>query len=243
MKIFKIIAASLLTISLSANAFSQTVDEIVDKVNAARGGVEKLKAIKSVVQESSMAVQGMEIPMNQTAVAGKGYRMELSVMGNSLTVAVTPDGGWGIVPAMMGGSGSPEDLPADQLKSEKGKIDPAGELFNYKEKGSKIELIGKEAVNGKDAYNLKLTTAGGFVTNYYIDAASYLPVKTKATIAQMGQEFEQEIYFSDFKVVEGVQFPHALQMTSPMGGMMDVKTNKIVVNGTVDENVFKKPAK
>ncbi|SDL55836.1 outer membrane lipoprotein-sorting protein [Siphonobacter aquaeclarae] len=230
-----------LVVTLSAQA--QTVDEIIDKHIAARGGADKLKNIKTLVVENSMSMQGMDIPMKQIIVSGRGMRMEISVMGNDMITAVDGDKGWMIRPAMMGGTGEPEDLPADQIKSSKRQMDPAGPLFNYKEKGSTVALVGKEKLDKKDVYHLKITTEGNAI-DYFIDADTYLLSKQVANVNMNGQETSQEMAFSDYKPVDGIQFAHTMETSAPMGGgSMVITINKVVVNGPVDDKLFTKPAK
>ena len=242
MKTNKLMAAAV-AVLMSASAFAQTADEIVTKHIAARGGADKLKGIQSVVMENSMTVQGMEIPMTQTIVAGKGFRQEMSVMGNQMITAIEGDKGWMIRPAMMGGTGEPEDLPAEAVKGQGGSLDPGGPLFNYQTKGTTVELVGTEKVNGKDAYHLKVTGKDGGVSDHWIDAASFLETKVKRTVSQGGQEVVSEVTFSDFKDVDGIKFPYTMETENPMAGAMTITTSKVTVNGKVDENIFKKPVK
>ena len=54
-----------------------------------------------------------------------------------------------------------------------------GPLVDYKEKGNQIELVGKEDVEGKPAYRLKLTSKKGEVRSYLFDAATYHLVNGK----------------------------------------------------------------
>lgn len=242
MKTNKLMAAAV-ALLVSASALAQTADEVVTKHIAARGGADKLKGIQTLVMENSMSVQGMEIPMTQTIVAGKGFRQEMSIMGNQMITVMEGDKGWMIRPAMMQGTGEPEDLPADALKGQGSSLDPAGALFNYQEKGSKVELVGTEKVNGKDAHHLKVTSKDGSVSEHWIDTASFLETKVKRTVNQGGQEIVSEITFSDFKDVDGIKFPYTMETENPMAGAMTITTNKVVVNGKVDDNIFKKPAK
>ncbi|WP_031528117.1 outer membrane lipoprotein-sorting protein [Dyadobacter crusticola] len=234
-KLFLAIAATM----ISAGSFAQTVDEIVDKHVAALGGMDKIKAINTLVTDRSLAVQGMEIPNKTTLVVGKAVRNESTVMGNSMVQVVADSKGWMIRPTMMGGTGEPEDMPADQLKQQMSSLDPFGGLVGYKEKGNKVELIGKEQVDKKDVFHLKLTTPEGQVVDEYVDANTYLITKVKATMN--GQE--GEIEFSDYKEVQGVKFPNTMDISNPQMGTMSFITNKIVVNTPVDEAIFKKPVK
>ncbi|GAB4038327.1 LolA family protein [Spirosoma jeollabukense] len=222
----------------SISAYAQTVDEIVDKHVTAMGGLDKLKGVTSLVTERSLSVQGMEIPTKTTILVGKAMRTESSVMGNSMIQVVDGNTGWMIRPAMMQGTGEPEDMPADQLKQQLGQLDPFGALVNYKDKGNKVELVGKEKVDKADAYHLKVTTKDGQVMDEYIDATTNLVSKVKTTMN--GQD--GEISFSDYKTVEGIPFANTLDISSPQGALTMV-TTKITVNPKVDETIFKKPAK
>lgn len=239
MKLQKTLVAAFVALSLSATSFAQTADEIIAKHLAARGGADKMAAVKTLVVDNSMAVQGMDIPMVTTSVVGKGQRMELTVMGNAMVTVTTPGAGWMIQPAMMGGSGSPEDMPADQTKEiSADDLNPFAPLANYKTSGTAIELVGTEKVNGKDAYNLKISK-GGKSSNVYIDVATSMMVKTKGP--GMGGA-EQEIVMADFKAVDGIMFPFTMTTASPMGGDMTITCNKVLINTPIDDKVFVKPA-
>lgn len=235
MKMNKLFATAVAAF-ISVGSFAQTVDEIVDKHIAALGGADKLKSVNSIVAERSLSVQGMEIPTVSTLVVGKAVRSESTVMGNSMVQAYDGTSAWMIRPTMMGGTGEPEDMPADQLKQLKGQLDPFGPLFNYKTKGNKVELVGKEKVDKKDNYHLKITTADGDVMDQYIDANTYLLTKTKASAN--GQDVE--ISFSDYKDVEGVKIAYTMDIANQMGNLAFL-TNKIKINSTVDDAVFKRP--
>ncbi len=237
MKTNKLLVATLAAF-VSISSYAQTVDEIVDKHIAAMGGADKLKGVSTIVIERTLAVQNMEIPNKTTVVVGKALRTESSVMGNSMVQVVEGATGWMIRPAMMGGTGDPEDMPAEMVKQQAGQLDPFGEFYNYKEKGNKGELVGKEKVEKDDAYHLKVTTKDGQVMEQYIDANTFMLTKLKTTIN--GQD--GEIMFSDYKEVEGIKMANTMDMTSQMGALTFI-TNKVTVNAKVDEAIFKKPTK
>ena len=132
MKTNKLLAATL-AVFVSFGAYAQTVDEFVDKHVAALGGLDKLNAVKTVVTDQSLAVRGMEIPLVTTVVVGKSLRSEMSIMGNAMITVVDGTSGWMIRPAMMQGTGEPEELPADQLKQQMGQLSPFGPSTNTHE--------------------------------------------------------------------------------------------------------------
>lgn len=235
MKMNKLFATAFAAL-VSFSSFAQTVDEIVDKHVAALGGADKLKAVNTLYIERSLSVQGMEIPSTSTLVVNKAVRSESTVMGNSMIQAYDGTSAWMVRPTMMGGTGEPEDMPADQVKQLKSQLDPFGPLYNYKEKGNKVELVGKEKVDKKDNYHLKVTTSTGEVVDQYLDATTYLITKTKAS----ANGVDVEINFSDYKAVDGIKFAYAMDMTNQMGSLAFL-TSKIKINGAVDETTFKKP--
>jgi len=234
-KMFVAFAAAL----ISAGSFAQTVDEIVDKHVTALGGMDKIKAVNTVITERSLAVQGMEIPTKTVLVVGKSLRNESTIMGNSMVQVVDDSKGWMIRPTQMGGTGEPEDMPADQLKQQIASLDPFGGLVNYKEKGNKVELVGKEKLDKKDVYHLKVTSKEGTTMDEYLDAETYLVSRVKVDMnGQSG-----EIDLSDYKEVEGVKFPNTMDITNPQMGTMSFITSKVSVNTPVDATIFKKPVK
>jgi hypothetical protein len=235
MKRIQWLAASVaLLVSLTASA--QTVDEIMTKHIEALGGADKLKSIKSITMENSIAVQGMDIPNTTTILIGKGMRNETNVMGNSMVQAMDGTTGWMIRPAMMGGTGEPEDMPAEMTKGMGSQLNPFAEVLDYKTNGSQIELVGKEKLDKKDVYHLKVTKDGK-TSDQYIDATTYMVTKVKTT----NEAGENEILMSDYKAVDGVKFPHTREINGQQSIVMT--TNKIVLNGPVDESIFKRPAK
>lgn len=223
---------------ISLNSFGQTVDEIVEKNIAATGGVEKLKSVNNIVTERSLSVSGMEIPTVTTLMVGKKMRTESTVMGNSMIQVVDGTTGWMIMPTMMGGTGEPADMPEDQVKQQLGQLDPFP-MIDYKSKGSSIELVGKEQLDKKDVFHLKFKDKDGKVADEYLDANTYLLTKLKMDIG--GQE--AEINFSDYKTVDGIQLPFAMDMTNPQMGVLTFVTTSVKVNTKVDENIFQRPKK
>lgn len=230
--------ATTLAFLISVSAFAQTAEEIVDKHIAALGGLDKLNSVKSMVVERSLSINGMDIPTKTTIVPGKSMRTESQVMGNSMIQVIDGESGWMVRPAMMGGTGEPEDMPAELLKQSLSQLYPFGSLVNYKEIGTKFELIGKEKVGKTDVYHLKVTSKEGQPSDVYLDANTFLVSKIKAVAN--GQEAEIEM--SDYKDVQGIKVAHTMEMESQMGRLAFI-TNKVTVNGPIDETAFKKPKK
>ena len=222
----------------SLQAMGQTVDEIVNKHVAALGGMDKLNSVKTLVMQRSFSIQGMDIPSKTTYILGRGMRSESVVMGNSMIQVIDGTSGWMIRPAMMGGTGDPEDMPAELLKQQLGQADPFP-LANYKEKGTTVELVGKEKVDKKDAYHLKVTPKGGQPMDEYLDADTYLLSKVQQTVnGQPGAAT-----FSNYKATDGIQFPGTTEVEAGQMGTLTFTTEKVTVNPSVSEAMLKKGSK
>ena len=180
--------AATLAVFVSFGAYAQTVDEIVDKHVTALGGMDKLNAVKTVVTNQTVSTRQGDAPILTTIVVGKAMRSEITIMGNAMLRVVDGTTGWILIPTMMKGSGEPEAMPADQLKQSMNQLNPFGWLVNYKDKGTKVELVGKEQIDKKDVYRLKITTKEGQLVDQYIDATTYLVSKVKVSMS--GQDGE-----------------------------------------------------
>ncbi len=208
---------------------AQTVDEIIDKHLTALGGKEKLASLKTVKMTGNLNTQGFDVGIAVTVVQGVGSRNDISVpgMGEGFQVMNVAKG-WNFMPFM--GQASPEEVSADQVKASQGLLDVQGSLLDYKDKGSKVELLGKEKIASADCYKLKLTNAAGKESTLFIDAATFYRVKS---IVKIGED-EVENTYSDFKRnADGFVFPFS--QTNDRGTIVfsSIETNK-----PVDEKIF-----
>lgn len=211
---------------------AQTADEIITKNIQAMGGVDKLKSIQSVVMEGKINAQGMEIPISMSMVKNTAMRTDFSVMGMNAWMIMRKDSGWTFMPFQ--GQTKPEAVPADMLKETQDQLDLEGELVDYKEKGSTVEYLGMDDVEGTDCHKLKLITKAGNVHYYLIDPKTFYTVRRIAKQNAGGKEVEVQVDMGNYKEVEG-GFIFPFTVTS-MGG--PVEMTKIVVNGTVDSAKF-----
>jgi hypothetical protein len=220
---------------------AQSVDDVINKYVEARGGKDKLNAMQSVYMEGSRAMMGNEVAVKVSMVQGKLYRTDFEVGGTTGYTIVTPTEGWSFIPMQ---SPKVELIPADRLKTMQGQLDIEGPLVDYAAKGNKVELQGKETIDGKEAYKIKLTVATGKESTYYIDSKTNLIIQSRQMAPARGNNPPQEIItnFSDYKLFDGIMFPQTI--ANPGGGMMGGSTtfDTIVVNKTIDESQYK-PAK
>lgn len=235
----KVFLSILMLVSVAS--FAQTADEVIANHIAARGGADKLNAVKTLRMVADMSVAGMSIPVKMVLINGVGMRMELNAMGSDIVTVVDSTGGWAINP--MGGSGDPVKGNASDLKGALTQIDITGGLLNYKEKGHSAELVGKEAINGNDAFKIKLKLKNSAEVTYFFDSKTYNLVKNIAVANLGGQEFEASTFYSNHKAVDGVVFPMDSEVSHPQFGTMATTYKTIEVNPAVDSTILAFPKK
>ena len=224
-------------------ASAQTTEEILAKHEAAMGGLDKWATVKTAVLKNKFSVQGMDIESKTSILVGKGFRTEVEVMGNKIITAINGETGWMMRPAMMGGTGEPEQMPGDQVKLAASQKNIGSTLINALKDGAKVDLVSKEKLDGADVYLLKVSKASGEESQVYVSASTYFIVKVTGKLKANGQEVDTEVNFSNYKAVDGLYFPYTMETASPMGGMMTVDTVSIELNPNIDVNIFAKPTK
>lgn len=232
-----IMVAAVLHSSAQTAASGPTADEIVGKHIDAIGGADAWNKINSIRQEGNLQVQGADVDVTLTVVNGKGSRQDITVtaMGMSGYQIVTPTEGWNYMP--FNGQMAPEAMTADDIAQNQDNLDAHGALVDYKAKGHSVEYLGKEDVEGTATYKLRLTLKGGKVQTLYIDPETYYVIRSTIKQTVNGQEIEQTTDLSNYeKLPEGIVVPKTI--TLPFG---DLIITKVEINGSVDENIFKKP--
>ena len=88
---------------------------------------------------------------------------------------------------------------------------------------------------------LIFTPKSGSVARQFIDAESYLPIKSvlKINLPQVG-DVEQTTEFSDYRDVDGVKVAFAVRATSAVQSST-VAISKVEHNAPIDAALFSKP--
>ena len=238
------IAALFLLIAQAA--FAQTADEIIEKHLAAIGGRAALAKIKSRVMMGTITASSpvgdvtgsVEIYNQAPNKARTLIKIDLSAVGAGQMVQDQRfDGNVGFVMDTLQGN---RDITGNQLDNMKNTIFPSA-LLNYKEVGS-IELRGKEKVGDREAYLLVGTPKTGSVVRLYLDAESYLPIKSvvKVNLPQIGADVEQTTEMLDYRDVDGVKVPFQIRGTSDIQ-TYTINVTKVEHNTDLEQAIFSKP--
>ncbi|HTA82551.1 MAG TPA: hypothetical protein VK783_06455 [Bacteroidia bacterium] len=235
MKKTTLLFAGMVLATIGATA--QTADEIINKYADAIGGKEKLAAIKNIYMEGSIDANGQKIPLKLWKVINKSFRTEYSFGGMTGYSIIRKDSGWNFQP--FAGQTVPEPMTADQVKASQTQLNPEGEdLINYKQKGYKVTMQGKDDVDGTEAYKLEEVISDSLVQTYYIDLDSYYILRVHVKTTSNGKVEEANEDFSNYtKTPEGFVFP--MDIEGGAGGGGGIKFTVIKVNTTMDDKLFK----
>lgn len=240
MKYVKLLLVILFALSLSVNCFSQTVDEVINKHTDAMGGLDKIMAVKTVKFTGMFSGMGADIPVTMVIKRKDKIKMDMSFQGMSMTQCYDGSMGWQVNP--FSGKKDAEKMTAEETKEMKENAEIEGQLINYKEKGYKVELMGKEDMEGTDTYKIKLTDKDADVTTYFLDASSYLIIKQTSKRKFKEKEITQDIFPGNYQAVEGVMFPMSVEIKSGGGNDSQKGTwSKVELNADVDDSIFKMP--
>jgi outer membrane lipoprotein-sorting protein len=235
--------AALAILGLSAQA--QTVDDVIAKNIQARGGIDKLKSIQTLRMSGKVDLGSIILPVTITSARPGKIRIEFTVQGLTGVQAYDGKGGWQLMPFQ--GKKDPEALGGDELKQFSHDADFDGPLVNYKDKGYKAELIGKEQIEGTDAYKIKVTLKDGDIRYIFLDADSYLEIEEREKVTVRGSQQDVKTVMGDYKEVEGLMFAFSLHTvvegdTGPMPGDRKITVEKFEINPKLEEGIFEMPA-
>lgn len=202
-------------------------------------GIEKMKNINTITINGKSVAMGQEFPFTMYKKRPLKFRLEVPIQGATMLQIFNGTSGWMVMP--WTGTTEPKEMTEEQLKGFKKEGDFEGALYNYKEKGSTLELVKKENMEGSDVYNLKLIDKDGDITNYFIDADNFVILKTKTKTTMRGQEVESETYYSDYQEQDGFVTARSIEIKNNGQTGQSMQITEIKYNDPVDDKLFQKP--
>lgn len=234
-----IIVSIILLVCVSLRA--QEAETIISKNIEALGGVAALSKIKSLKMKGTMGFESSDVKYNVTIyrMHPNLYRIEKEFGGK--TVVETYDGKnvWHIVP--FDGINSPtlmkNEVEVSKIKSEADILTP---LFSWKEKGYKVEYIGKKAEGNVELHQLKMIFDDGYITDFYLDTNEYMLQKfvRKERHNPRGGTNEVTTHLSDYRKISNVSFAHRFEIDKGHSGMIIIIEQIEVNPKDFDRSIF-----
>jgi len=211
----------------------KTAQQVMEAHIKAIGGRAKLLQVEDMVVKMQMeAGPGMNLDIVMKQKRPDMFSMSMSMMGNVMMHQVLKgDKG------KVSGMGGEQVLEGDGLAALKEQAWIFPEL-EYESAGYGLELAGIEAVNGKDAYRVRLTRPTGQASmNFYCVETG---LKLRSTQTQEGPMGAMTIStnFGDYREVSGIMVPFS--MKQDMGvQVLNMKATEILINSGLSADDFK----
>jgi len=236
---------ALLCVFTVPAAFGYTAEELATRNIEAKGGLDSIHAIKSLRLSGHMRIQQDTIELEYVTLIKQpgSVRYEAALQGLTQVQAFDGEQAWQINPFQ--GRKDPEKLSADDAKGMgEDAADFAGPLVDYKAKGYKLDYLGREDVDGTEAYKLRVTRANGDLTTVYLDPDYFLEIRTINRRIEHGVPVETIVDYGDYEQVAGVFLPFSQE--SGLKGSSDrqkVQFEKAEANVAADDGSFRFPGK
>ena len=209
-----------------------------------------MPAIKSLPQQRP--VDEVQLPFLMELARPRKMRLELQFNGQTAIQVFDGANGWKVRPYLN--RREVESYTPDEMKVASKQSDLDGPLVDYAAKGTKVELAGMEKVEDRDTYKLKMTMKVGNAMNVWIDAKTFLETKIEGQPRRLdGIYHPVEIYYRDYRPVDGLQIPFVLETkvlpvsqpgqkyVTPAVPSEKTIFEKVVVNPKLDPAHFSKP--
>ncbi|CAG0948271.1 MAG: insulinase family protein [Bacteroidetes bacterium] len=211
-----------------------TAQFVIDNYIRSIGGLKAIHKVKDITTKLEGSVQGMDLQM--TVQRKQPNKSLTSITAGVMVIQKQVfDGAKASASGMQGNREiTGEELEELRLESQ---------LFletKYNTLGYQLNLISIEEVNGADAYKVEVISPKGNKTYDYFDMKTgfkVMSVKTK-NVPQAGGEITVNSYFSEYKEVKGIKFPH--QLSQSMGKQdLKWKVTSVELNTKLKDEIFK----
>ncbi len=220
-----------------------TVDELVAKNIEAKGGATALNNLQTLRATGKLLVpvQGqIELGYMQVRKQPDEVRTEASLQGMTQIQAYDGKEGWKVSPFF--GRKDPERMSADDVKALVEDTELGGPLVDWKAKGSTVEYLGTEDVDGTPAHKLKVVRKNGDVSFVYLDPDHFLEIRIVTQRILHGAHEEVETDLGDYEKAGGVFVPTSIEVGRK--GASDkqvIVVDKVEANMPVDDTIFHFP--
>lgn len=218
-----ILAAGL----LGCRQASLTLQDVIERSTEATGGRSAIEAVNSIEVDLHIVDPGFAVDGVYRAARPGKMRIDITSGGKRVfTEAFNGQRAWEGKDAPVATSG----MAAAALQHGVELPDKLFGLHEMQKRGHKLELSGRETVNGVDYYVLRLTFRDGYTTSLYVDPRTWL-ITRRRDVRPLHVDIDPtpttiESRYSDFRRISGVQFSFA-------GTDVDLATGKVLETTTV----------
>lgn len=229
-----------LLFSLAAQTMAQglVLEQVLEKYYQA-GSFDKLQKVKTITMTGSLVQQDL-MPVKIIRARPDKYFMQFDVA--DMTAYQVYNGQIGWMTAPWTGNAAPQVVSPERAIDLKNRADMDGVLYNWKEKGHALELVGKDTVNALPVYKIKVTLKDGGIEYYFIDVSNFMLQKRLYFRTSGGKQVTVENFYNDYRKVDGIPFAFTVE-TNNAGRVNEIQFESVELDNPVDTGIFAMPGK
>ncbi len=215
-------------------------ETIIQKAVQAAGGADAMKRLENRWMKGSMEIPAMGLKATMTSWSARPAStftmMESEALGPMQSGG---DGTWYWESNAMSGSKLKD---GEELTLARREADFEG-LSNWRAWFKTAETAGVDTIDGRPAWKVTMTPNQGAPETWWFDRESGMQVKAAMKITTDQGTFPVDVFFSDYREVDGLQIPFRMKQ-SVMNGMqvMEFVTDSVAHNVSIPDGRFDPPA-
>jgi hypothetical protein len=228
-----------------ATSSNLSVDQIIEKNTAARGGIDAWHKVDSMVWVGRVETSGNGAPARFVLAMKRPNKTRFEIVSMNRMALRVFDGthGWKLRPMRRDEDANMQPYNAQELQFAHDEQVIDRPLIDHAAKGIKVSLAGVEQIEGHQAYRLELAMPSGATRQVWVDASSFLEIKSEhETRTLLGQRVPVDVYYRDYRSFGGVKMPVMIESGAASARPIDkLIIEKIELNPQVDDKMFERP--
>ena len=238
---------------LFVSSQAQTADEIIDKYIDAIGGYDQWSKVEGIKMTAKVNQGGVEFPLDILQMKDGRQGQIITFQGKEIKQGMF-DGKdlWSSNPIADKTERSDAES-TENLKTNLGADFPIP-LFDYKKRGYKVELLGKETIDGTETFKIKyiknpIKVDGKpkeSIEYYFFDTENFIPLMVESEMTQgPAKGMITQLRLSDYQEIPnggGLIMPFSwTQGVKGQAGGQPINFTTVELNPKVDASVFTYP--
>ena len=203
--------------------------DVINNYLKSIGGRDKLKTVTDLSVTSTGEVQGQKLSQTRKFKSPGKYLMEISLPDLNMTAVKLLVNGDSIKVSQMGQSPSLDEEERKEIREE-------AALFpelDYTGSGYRLDLTSIKNIDGKDAYEVKVTYPSGDLSTCYYDVSTGYKLKE----TRVNKQGESTLEFGDYRDLDGIKFPY--HVNNDQGQVvLNLSVQSIKVNAGLSDDDF-----
>lgn len=222
-------------------AMPQNIDEIMARYYEAMGGLENLRAWKSMratARYIQVAQGGTEVPITVWYKAPEKTRIEISLKSHMAVFVVTSVSAW--MCDASRGMREPTLLPEEQARIARDNAD-VYPFIDYQKKGHKIEYLGTEKFEEAYVYKIRLIQKTGAESLHLLDVQTGRELKITITAMLEDKAVTHETIERDFRKVDWLLLPFTTETFVDGELVRKMVIESVELDPEIDDSLFQFP--